>query len=209
MMFYNYGNTPENTNENIGLDRYVYLLFMFYMTLAFLLTKYTPHRSVRYYLPMIPYVLVFLAVKLRSMEYKKVFLKLLLFLSFFSMTYTVHMYVTDILRYKNDTAKRIEHIKEHTEDGDIILFTSDRGLEMMGYLYFSRIYFITDSIRHINRLAASFQKHSISHYYLCCEDKRIEDYLIHSIRENQDPYKVSHIYYYNDNISLLRFDRRY
>ena len=202
LIFYDYGISTAGETEKFTMEHFIKVIIIIFMTLAVLVSPFTPHRSVRYYLPVIPLVIVFLAIKYSQMTVsKRLYMKILVLLAAISMSSVFFRYTTDIIPGKKRNAAKVEFIQKHTKDRDIIIFPDSITLEFVAHLYFTRIFFVWDMKKEkkIDTILDMVSGKDGEYCYLWTENKGIERFIM-------DSYAVSNIYYFDAQRSLIKIN---
>ena len=130
-------------DESMVFGNLVFGIIVLFIFLVQYFLHGNPHKSVRFCLPIIPFIIIFLAS-----EHKRIFVNrwmhgITALLILFSFSFGLYNLKNDIWKHKSYNSKRIEFLKKYTHDGDVIVFAKDGLMEYAGPLFFERIYCIT------------------------------------------------------------------
>lgn len=122
-------------------------------------------NQIRFALPVIPLTIVFIAS-----EHKRIFIAKpakWLFIGFiiFSSGYSLHHLKDDLWRYKWLNTKRIEFLKQYTQEGDAVIFQDEVLMEHAGPLFFNRIYFVASEPDELLKIFNLLKSKGFSHCY--------------------------------------------
>jgi len=96
----------------------------------------------RFALPLVPLVFIFLASEQGRILSTKVVRGVFLALALYSAVHLVLNMNNDLRVYKNYNAARIEFLKQHTSDRDVIIFQKASSMYHAGPLFFDRVYMV-------------------------------------------------------------------
>jgi hypothetical protein len=126
--------------------------------------------SVRYCIPVIPFIIVFIASENKRIFITKSIYGVLVVFSIFSLSYAVYNFKSDIWKYKWFNAKRIEFLKKYTNDGDVVIFQHNRLMEHAGPLFFERIYLVSNEPDVLKKLFNFLKSKGITYCFVWTSD---------------------------------------
>jgi hypothetical protein len=112
-----------------------------YMCLVALIFSHV-RPDYKYAMPLVPLVFVFLAAEQGRIFSSRAVRGLFIAFALYS---AVHLFLNvnnDLRVYKNYNAARIEFLKKHTSDRDVIIFQWESAMHHAGPLFFERVYMV-------------------------------------------------------------------
>ncbi|MFH1416481.1 MAG: hypothetical protein ABIH89_10405 [Elusimicrobiota bacterium] len=205
ILFYNFREFfKKGDNTGLKLDKIIAGIFILYVTGAVLWSNLTPHQDVRYYLPVIPFVVLFVAIKQESIlkdKNKMFFLFLFVVVSFSSMLYRAK---TDMLYYKYETVDRLEFLKKHTQKGDVVVFDFRRIMEICGPLYFERIFLINNRTKDLYEICSKLDDKGYDHLYFWNGKNPYQEDIMKIWNKVNGKYKVVETYYFKRGEKMFK-----
>jgi hypothetical protein len=153
-------------NEDMAFGNLLLGTVIFFILLVSYFLYNNPDLSVRYCLPIIPFIIVFIASENKRIFITKSIYGVLIVFFIFSLGYGLHNFKNDIWRYKWFNTKRIEFLKKYTHDGDVVIFQDQRLMEHAGPLFFERIYLVSDELAELTKLFNLLKEKGINYCFL-------------------------------------------
>ncbi|NQT29980.1 MAG: hypothetical protein HQ596_05365 [Candidatus Saganbacteria bacterium] len=167
LLFYNIsGALNEEGHLKFNLANVVLGTFIIFVSLTALFGYNNPSHSIRYLLPVIPLVFVFLAVKSESFTQNRGIYAMVILLVILSLLSTGFRLQTSILRYKFFNQKRHEFIADNTKSEEVIIFVGNPLMEHAGPLYFERKFMVINTGDEFTAATKKIKAKSIKNYYL-------------------------------------------
>lgn len=206
LVFYDFKDRFRMIREEKFLENTIIFTFIVYVSLCALVTPLTPHSSIRYFLPIIPCVILFIALKTDdiftgSKANKVIFISLVII----SLFITVFIYKNDILFHKNINAGRIAFLSNHTKKDDVVVFSDRNILECSAILYFDRIFMVADDLNYIEVVFTDLKREDIGSYYVYCYDESSYRVLLKSTMK--DNIQNVYNYIYGERLVRITADR--
>jgi hypothetical protein len=167
-LFLLYGAWNRGTEESVGS-------FALWATVVFLsLTSYfmygNPDLSVGYCLPIVPFVIIFVAAEEKRIFRARPVWVLLAGLLLASAGVGLYGLKNDIWRFVKYNAQRVEFLSEHTVSGDVVIFSDNRLMEHAGPLFFERVYLVARDSSELAEIAGRLGSRGVATYYYWTPD---------------------------------------
>jgi hypothetical protein len=174
--------------------------FFAFISLMGLLLYDNPDRSVRYLLPVIPFIILYLGMQSPRFLSNRALRNLGAMLLALSFLTTMFSLPTDILNCKRYNQERAEFLAANTRAGDIVIFSSNPLFEHAAPLYFERIYFVALDLEQLDAiLQRAREKGYQKAFFWTLRGEEAEDWLA----RRSDDYSLAGVSVFDDVHWLL------
>jgi hypothetical protein len=157
-------------NEDMAFGNLLFGTIIFFILLVSYFFYNNPDLSVRYCLPIIPFIIIFIASEHKRIFIAKSIYAISIVFFIFSLGYGLYHFKNSIWKYKWYNTQRIEFLKKYTHDGDVVIFQDNRLMEHAGPLFFERIYLIANEPDVLKKLFNVLKSKGISYFYFWTND---------------------------------------
>ena len=149
LLFFSTPDRDTDTQAHLkGLLLGTCMLFIIFCLIVF----QNRHDSVRFALPLIPFVLIFTALNSKELIKSKIMIPVVISLILFSLGKTILHMKNDLVPNANFNRERVEWLLNNTQDGDIIIFENEILMHHEAPAFFSRIFLIEDEPHKLRNL---------------------------------------------------------
>ena len=124
-----------------------------------------PDVSVRYCLEIVPFVIVFVAAEEKRIFSAKPAWVLLAGLLLASASFGLLGLKNDVWPFVKYNAQRVEFLKRHTANGDVVVFEHNRLMEHAGPLFFERVYLVARDSSQLAEIEGRLRSRRVATYY--------------------------------------------
>ncbi|MDD5195675.1 MAG: hypothetical protein PHQ96_08410 [Candidatus Omnitrophica bacterium] len=139
---------------------------------------HNPNVNVRFLLPLVPIIFVFLCLNKSFMEKTKGAILLVSLLLIVGFIFNLNFLKNEILKYEFYNAARISFIKENTKTNDVIIFLNLSPLSAAGPLFSERTYVLCDRKWEIGKVLGKLKKAGVTRFYLWGMAQISKDYFL-------------------------------
>jgi hypothetical protein len=144
VLFFDGGKTAVDLfSHKPELVHFLFGTVITFISVSAIMLYRNPDLSIRYMLPVIPLVLIFLGLKSKEIiKFKPLYALVALFV-LMGLVINSYKIKNSALQIKKDNAERVEFLKSHTSEKDVVIFEYNPLMEHCGPMYFERIFIVS------------------------------------------------------------------
>ena len=148
-----------------------------YITIISIIFTGHAQHDVRYFMPIVPFVLVYIVIFVDTIKNSRVFHYVFILLILYCFAVNAYVLKIKTLRYIGYNQKRVEFLAEKTMARDIVVFTESSLMEHCAPLFLERIFFVAEEPRKLLNIISRLKEKRITACYLWVSPYSKDKYL--------------------------------